>query len=718
MGRKPVARWHVSDYGLGRDRMIQTDANQSVSRVRLWRARLGGFAAAVALVAVCAFIRSLWGPDAARAEPAGGARHAKVASRGGARPKVHAEAPTPELPSPKTLSVMAVVNGQQITRQELADECVLHFGEEVLESIINKRLITEECERRNIPITQEEVQQEMDRMAQRFGMPTDQLLMMLQKERHITPEQYAKEIIWPTVALRKLASDELKVTKKDMQEAWDMLYGKSVQLRLIACESARKAEQIRREVLADPDNFGNIAKEKSIDVVSASAKGLIQPVHMHQGDPNIEREAFALKAGQISNVIPVGDQFVILKCEAHFDKQDVPMQKVAKILEESIRDKKLRQSADQIFQRLQDAAKVENILNDPKARKRHPGVAAVVNGHKVTIYDVSEECLDRHGLEALEGLISRRILEQACQRRKVKVTQAEMRQEIARAAVTMGKTKGHTDEPDIDAWLKDVVENQKLSLDLYQRDVVWPSAALRKLVGEKIEVSDEDLKLSFEANFGKRVRCRAIVLANSRNAQAVWAEARKQASAEARKHTAPEARIQAVAEAFGELARKWSVDPSSRATDGEIPPIQQHGGQPLLEKEAFLLKPGEISGIIQVEEKWVILYCEGHTKPERVQFKDVEKTMREDLVAKKLELAMAAQFNKLQEDAEITNFFAHTSQPGLKGRQLEKALLTTPDEGLLMPDPHAPAPTAPPRGADRKPRGNEVDGRPHGAARR
>lgn len=672
--------------------MDQTDATPPVSRARLWRARLSGFAAAVALVAVCAFVRSQWGPDAAKAEPVGGPR-AKVASRPAPRPGPESEAaaPTPELPSPKTLTVMAIVNGQQITRQELADECLLHFGEEVLESIINKRLITEECQRNNIPITQEEVRQEMDRMAQRFGLPTDQLLMMLKKERHITPEQYAKEIIWPTVALRKLASNELKVSKKDMKEAWDMLYGPSVQLRLIACENARKAEQVRQEVLADPDNFGNVAKEKSIDVVSASAKGLIQPVHKHQGDPNIEREAFSLKVGEISNVIRVGDQFVILKCEAKFDEQKVPMEKVAKVLEESIRDKKLRQSADQIFQRLQDAAHVENIMNDPKARKKQPGVAAIVNGHKVTVHDVAEECLDRHGLEMLEGLISRRILEQTCQRRKIKVSQAEMREEIARAAITMGKTKGNTDEPDIEAWLQDVVENQKLSIELYQRDIVWPSAALRKLVGEKIEITKEDLQRSFEANFGRRVRCRAIVLNTSKTAQSVWALARKARTAEA----------------FGELARQWSVDPSSRATDGEIPPVQKHSGQPLLEGEAFKLKPGEISGIIQVDDKWVILFCEGYTKPEKVEFKDVEKNMREDLHAKKLELAMAAQFNKMQEDAEITNFLAHTSQPGLKGRQLEKSLLTTPDEGLLIPDGQTPAPGQAPRDPTHK--ANMVD---------
>ncbi|HND54000.1 MAG TPA: hypothetical protein PLV92_16430, partial [Pirellulaceae bacterium] len=39
------------------------------------------------------------------------------------------------------LKVMAVVNGEQITRQDLAREAVLRYGQEVLESMVNKHLI-------------------------------------------------------------------------------------------------------------------------------------------------------------------------------------------------------------------------------------------------------------------------------------------------------------------------------------------------------------------------------------------------------------------------------------------------------------------------------------------------------------------------------------------------------------------------------------------------
>ena len=700
---------------------------------RAWRRRLGWLSVAVAVVAICVAVRIGWEQASARAElpfknPIA-KTSGKTAKKHKSPEKTDGHSPDAELPPAASLKIMATVNGQQITRNELAQECLLHFGEEVLESVINKRLISEECRKRNIAVTHDEVKEEIDRMAARFALPTDQLLTMLREERHITPDQYAKEIIWPTVALRKLAADRLVVTKKDISEAYAMLYGPAVQVRLIACPTAQKAEEARARAIADPEDFGNLAKELSIDTVSASAKGLIQPIHRHQGDPNIERVAFGLHVGEISEVVAVGDQFVILKCEAELAAQKVPMEKVEEVLVESIRDKKLRLAADTIFKQLQDAATIENVMNDPKKGKKQPGVAAIVNGHKITVRDVAEECLERHGIEMLEGMVNRRILEQACRQRKIEVTEADLQREIAQAAVSMGKTKGHTDEPDIDAWLKDVVENQKISLAIYKHDIVWPSAALTKLVGGDVEITQEDLKRSFEANFGPKVRCRAIVLGSQRSAQDCWSKARETVAIDRlmrqeleknpgwaknkeglRKHV-----VEKVAgPAFGKLAGEYSVDPASRADDGIIPPIQKHGGEPFLEKEAFALKRGEISGIIQAGDKWVILFCEGRTTPLDVRFEDVKGQMHADLREKRLRLAMAQEFSKLQEDAQIDNFMTGKSQPGIKGKRLQDSLLATPEASLLAPEGRQPPAKPRPAGA---PKSRSVN-RPDGAMRR
>ncbi|MEX2560858.1 MAG: peptidylprolyl isomerase, partial [Pirellulales bacterium] len=480
--------------------------------------------------------------------------------------------------------------------------------------------------------------------AQRFGLPPDQWLKMLENERKISPQQYAKDIIWPMIALRKLADEQLQVTRADVQRAYQTYYGPAVQTRLIACDSAEEAERVRAMAVQDPDEFGNLAKQYSKDP-SASAKGLILPIRKHLGDPNIEQAAFSMTEGDISHVIQVGQQYLILKCESIQQAKGVPLAQVEKVLIDSIRDKKLRLVADDVFDKLQKQSQVENVYNDPAKRDAQPGVAALVNGQAMTLGELADECLARHGPPVLDDMIKRRLLVQACRRNKIEVTDADMRQEIARAAVAMGM-------PDVKSWLKEVVEVHNMSLETYQQDEVWPTAALKKLVGQKVQITDDDMHKSYEANYGPRVRCRAIVLSQLRQAQQVWELARDNPGLES----------------FGALAEQYSVEPGSRAMQGEVPPIQRHGGQPLLEKEAFSLAEGELSSVVQLGDKYVILLCEGRTQPIDVSFDDVKQLIYEDLHEKKLRLVMAEEFTRLEDEAQIDNYLAGTSKAPVKSR--------------------------------------------------
>jgi parvulin-like peptidyl-prolyl isomerase len=84
----------------------------------------------------------------------------------------------------------------------------------------------------------------------------------------------------------------------------------------------------------------------------------------------------------------------------------------------------------------------------------------------------------------------------------------------------------------------------------------------------------------------------------------------------------------------------------------------------VIEEEAFRLQPGELSGIISVADKYLILRCLGRTQPVVRDFAAVEGELRRDLLEKKMRLAMADEFDRLKEAAQIDNFLTGTSQPG------------------------------------------------------
>ena len=65
--------------------------------------------------------------------------------------------------------------------------------------------------------------------------------------------------------------------------------------------------------------------------------------------------------------------------------------------------------------------------------------------------------------------------------------------------------------------------------------------------------------------------------------------------------------------------------------------------------------------MIQVGDKFIILRCEGLTKPANVDLASVRNDLYEDLHEKKLLVAMGEQFEKLREAATVDNYLAGTS---------------------------------------------------------
>jgi parvulin-like peptidyl-prolyl isomerase len=549
--------------------------------------------------------------------------------------------------APKKNPVAAFVNGEPITREDLASECLLHYGNEVLESIVSRTLILLSCQKRNIVIADQQVEEEIDRIAKKFSMPKQQWLKLLEKERRIPPQRYARDIIWPTLALRELAKDRLQITRQELDQAFESEFGPAVKVRLIAMSDAAEARRVHAQAVASPDEFPALAKKHSQDPNSASAYGLIQPIRHHVGNPQLEAAAFALAKGAISDIIPVGDMHVFIKCEEHLEAtKGVDRAKVEPHLVDALRERKLRTSANDVLKQLQSEAVVENVYNDAKKSREMPGVAAVINGHKITVRQLAEECIERYGADVLDGAIHRRIIDQALRKRKLQVADKDLDAEIARAALAMGKVtdKG---EPDVPGWIDYVTTNENISREVYVRDEVWPSAALKKLVGGDVQVTKEDMQRGYEANYGSKVQCRAIVLNNQRRAQVVWDKARE-ALAKGYDHGL---------ETFAALAEQYSIEVGSRSLRGEVPPIQKHGGQPLVEKEAFSLgKENPLSGIVQVGGTFVILYFVGRTQPIDTDFGEVKDLIYRDIQEKKLRVAMAKAFDNLKEASTVENF--------------------------------------------------------------
>ncbi|GIW99601.1 MAG: peptidylprolyl isomerase [Pirellulaceae bacterium] len=568
---------------------------------------------------------------------------------------VHAQPPasaTTSVVSPleKFPKIVAVVNGQTITRDRLAQEVMKRYGSIVLDNLLNKHLILQACKAKGITITQAEVNDEIARIAGKFGLSTKLYLETLEKERDITPEQYASEIVWPMLALRALAADKIQVTEQEIDQIIQSEYGPKVQVRMIAVTQRSQAEQLHAQATAAPETFRRLAKEHSEDAPSAAVEGLLPPIRRFSGDDILEKVAFQLQPGEISPIFQVGEMHVFLQCVRHLEAsmpspELMPM--IRQRITEKLRDHRLAQAADGIFQSLQANSQVVIVMGNGDLEKQYPGIAAYINQQPVPMDHLAAECIARHGREILRGEINRLLLTMALKDANKQITDHDINAEIAKAADMAGYVR-RDGSPDVDGWLKSIEEEEGASIDLYVSDAVWPSVALKKLVEDSVTVTEEDMQKGFVANYGPRAEVLAIVCSNQRSAQDVFREARQNLNEQS----------------FGELAAKYSVEPVSRANFGKIPPIRRYSGNPILEEAAFSLQPGEMSGVIAWGDQYAILYKQGETTPIVDNIDAVREELHRELYEKKLRAAMHQRLEQLLAHSQIDNYLEGTSQSG------------------------------------------------------
>lgn len=261
--------------------------------------------------------------------------------------------------------LMAKVGKDKITYEALAAECVARHGKEILENLINRMIIQQACDNQGIEVSEAEVSKEIEKTAKKFGLTVEQWMSMLEAERNVTPMQYRRDIVWPMLALRKLAGEDVKVTENDLKRAFARNYGPRVEAKAIILDNSRRAREIWEKVKAKPDDFERLAEDHSVEPNSRALGGKIPPIPRYSGSKDLEEVAFKLKKGEISPVVQVGlNQYVILKCEGRtIPKVTELTDDYREILIQELKEEKVQEAVAKVFEKLKSEARVDNYVS-------------------------------------------------------------------------------------------------------------------------------------------------------------------------------------------------------------------------------------------------------------------------------------------------------------------------------------------------------------------
>ncbi len=100
--------------------------------------------------------------------------------------------------------VVAKVNGEPITRDQLASELIEMYGREHLQSMIGRVLVRQQCQAAKVDVTEEDVRKELSQILERNKLKLSEFKAQVLASQNMTLGQYLRDQVWPRLALIRL----------------------------------------------------------------------------------------------------------------------------------------------------------------------------------------------------------------------------------------------------------------------------------------------------------------------------------------------------------------------------------------------------------------------------------------------------------------------------------------------------------------------------------
>ena len=260
------------------------------------------------------------------------------------------------------------------------------------------------------------------------------------------------------------------------------------------------------------------------------------------------------------------------------------------------------------------------------AQNRDGDAIAIVNGRTITRQQVVDLLIESHGLGAMQQMIMLELARSETLLLGLDVTQADIQAEYDDALDKLAAQAN----PDA-TLMSDAQKHKALDIVLEKRGLSMAefrvgmerNAHLRKVAERGIKINEELVRSQFARQYGEKVQVRHIQLADLEQV------ARAQ-------------RMIKDGKDFGSIARQLSHNPDTAASGGELAPFAMNDESlPAgLREAAFMLKPGEVSPAVRVDNWFHILKFERRIAPPNVRYEDVrdsvEKALHDKIVASEM----------------------------------------------------------------------------------
>lgn len=259
--------------------------------------------------------------------------------------------------------VVASVNGEKITKNELYELMVKQNGQQTLDLMITQKIIELEAEKQNIEVTDKDIQKEMEKYYEYYG-GKDQFLAALEASGFSLGDIEEDSAL--TVKVNKLLEPQISITdeeiKKYFEENKDMFaQEKQVKASHILVETEEAAQEVV-EKIADGEDFAELAKKYSTDAMTKENGGDLGFFTSGQMTEEFEEAAFAMKVGEISAPVKTEYGYHIIKVAEVKEAQEATFEGSKTEVRDILFAQKSQEKYDSWILELRQEYKIENFL--------------------------------------------------------------------------------------------------------------------------------------------------------------------------------------------------------------------------------------------------------------------------------------------------------------------------------------------------------------------
>lgn len=259
---------------------------------------------------------------------------------------------------------VAMIGDEKITKDELTEELINLYGENVLNQLIVNKLIELDAEKQGIKVSNEELEEEMEQYYGLYG--GEQNFTSLIEMSGFKVEDF-KEDVKRSILLDKILEERIEITEEEMKEYFEenkdqFKVEEQVEASHILVEDKETAFEVINK-LNNGEDFAELAAEYSIDNQTKDNGGELGYFGRGEMVKEFEDAVFALEINEISAPVETQYGFHVIKKTDYKPAEEANFDNSKEEIKQILLDEKKDAEYQEWLQEKMKEYKVENKLS-------------------------------------------------------------------------------------------------------------------------------------------------------------------------------------------------------------------------------------------------------------------------------------------------------------------------------------------------------------------